>query len=134
MKADPEGSTILLRFQNVVDLSKYIIDNYDRSSSSAQYEIQQLLVKNNGIPEEEKRRVESAYKSKYQHAVISDNQNKKRERQAYKNSEGTPLEKRKLSFLSFLKSFENKIEQGPYHICVICNQTLFENSVRKFQK
>ena len=43
-KADPEESTILLKFQNVVDLSKYIIDTYDRLDSYVQYEIQQLFV------------------------------------------------------------------------------------------
>ena len=56
-KADPEGSAILLRFQNVADLLKYIIDSYDRLGSSVQYETQQLLLESNGISEEEKRRV-----------------------------------------------------------------------------
>ena len=51
-KADPEKSAILIRFQNVSDLSKYIIDTYDRS---VQYEIQQLLVESNGMSEEETR-------------------------------------------------------------------------------
>ena len=40
-------------------------------------EIQQLLVENNGIPEEEKRRVMSAHKTEYQHPVILDNIKKK---------------------------------------------------------
>ena len=57
-KADPEGSAILLRFCNVIDSSKYIIDTYDRLGRSVKYEIQQLLVENNGIPEEEKRSYE----------------------------------------------------------------------------
>ena len=48
-----------------------------------QDEIQRLLVQSNGTPEEEKRRVVNAHKSEYQHAVILDNQNKRRrERQA----------------------------------------------------
>ena len=51
-KADPKGRAILLRFQNVIGLSKYIIDTYDRIGSSVQYEIQQLFVESNGIPEE----------------------------------------------------------------------------------
>ena len=73
-----------MRFQKVTDLSKYIIDTYDRLGSSVQYEIQQLLVKSSDIPKEEKRRVVSAHKCKYQHAVILDNQNKRnRERQAH---------------------------------------------------
>ena len=38
-KADPRGSAILLRFENVVDLSKYIIDTCDRWGRSVQYEI-----------------------------------------------------------------------------------------------
>ena len=105
-KADPKRSAILLRFQNVVDLAKYIIDTYDRLGSSVQYEIQQLLVEYNGIPQEEKRRVLSAHKSEYQHAVILDNQNKrKRERQAQGNSRRTLSKKRKLPFLSCLNSF-----------------------------
>ena len=54
-KADPEKSAILIRFQNVSDLSKYIIDTYDRLGSSVQYEIQQLLVESNGMSEEETR-------------------------------------------------------------------------------
>ena len=40
-----------------------------------QYEIQQLLVESNGIPEEEKRRAVIAHISEYQHAVILDNHN-----------------------------------------------------------
>ena len=54
-KADPEKSDILIRFQNVSDLSKYIIDTYDRLGSSVQYEILQLLVESNGMSEEETR-------------------------------------------------------------------------------
>ena len=54
-KADPEKSAILIKFQNVSDLSKYIIDTYDRLGSSVQYEIQQLLVESNGMSEEETR-------------------------------------------------------------------------------
>ena len=54
-KADPEKSAILIRFQNVSDLSKYIIDTYGRLGSSVQYEIQQLLVESNGMSEEETR-------------------------------------------------------------------------------
>ena len=54
-KADPEKSAILIRFQDVSDLSKYIIDTYDRLGSSVQYEIQQLLVESNGMSEEETR-------------------------------------------------------------------------------
>ena len=54
-KADPEKSAILIRFQNVSDLSKYIIDTYDRLGSSVQYEIQQLLVESNDMSEEETR-------------------------------------------------------------------------------
>ena len=54
-KADPEKRAILIRFQNVSDLSKYIIDTYDRLGSSVQYEIQQLLVESNGMSEEETR-------------------------------------------------------------------------------
>ena len=50
-KADPRGSGILLRFQNVVDLSKYINDTYDRLGRSVQYEIQEILVYSSGIPE-----------------------------------------------------------------------------------
>ena len=79
-KADPEESAILLRFQNIVDLSKYIIGTYDRLGSSVQYEIQQLLFETNGIPEEEKRRVVSSHKSQYQlvnmQSDMLDNQNK----------------------------------------------------------
>ena len=79
-KADPEESAILLRFQNIVDLSKYIIDTYDRLGSSVQYEIQQLLFETSGIPEEEKRRVVSSHKSQYQlvnmQSDMLDNQNK----------------------------------------------------------
>ena len=90
-----------------------------------QYKIQQLLVESNGIAEEV-----SAHKSEYQHfrtSVILDNQNKrKREKQAQENSEGTPSKKRKLSFLSCLKSFQIKIEQDPYYICVIFNRTLYK--------
>ena len=86
VKADPKGSAILLRFQNVVDLAKYIIDTY-RLGCSVQYEIQQRLVESNCIPEEEKRRAVSAHKYEYQYAVILDNQNKrKRGRQAQRNS------------------------------------------------
>ena len=62
-KPDPEGFAILLRFQNVVDLSKNIIDTYDRLGSSVQYEIHQLLVESNGMPEEEKPTVMSVHKS-----------------------------------------------------------------------
>ena len=81
-------------------MSKYFIDTYDRLDSSVQYEIQQLLVKSNGIPEEEKCRVVSVHKCEYQDAVILDNQNKRnRERQAQGNRKGTPSKKRKLSFL-----------------------------------
>ena len=66
------------------------------------YEIQQLLVESNGITEEEK--VASDHKSEYQHAVILDNQNKrKRERQAQGNSKGKELLQRK----------------GNYHILVV---------------
>ena len=79
----------------------------------------------------------SAHKSEYQHAVILDNQNKrKRERQAQGNSKGTPSKKRKLSFLNCLKTFQNKIEQGPYYICVICDLTFYkkldENDLNKY--
>ena len=95
-KADPEGSPMLLRFLNVVLLSKYIIDTYDRLGSSVQYEIKQLLVESNVIPDEEKC-VVNAHKSEYQHAVILDNQNKrKREKQAQGNSKGTPSKKSKI--------------------------------------
>ena len=98
-----------MRFQNVIDLSKYIIDIYDRLGRSVQYEIQQLLVENNGIPEEEKRRVTSTHKSEYQHTVILDNKNKrKREKQSQGNSKGTTSKKRKLSCLSCLKSFKTR--------------------------
>ena len=38
-KANARGSAILLRFQNIVDLSKYIINTYDRLGRSVQYEI-----------------------------------------------------------------------------------------------
>ena len=69
-KADPEKSAILIRFQNVSDLSKYIIDTYDRLGSSVQYEIQQLLVESNGMSEEETRWVVKARKSEYQHTVF----------------------------------------------------------------
>ena len=62
--AHPKGSVILLYFQNVGDLSRYIIDTYDRLGSSLQYEIQQLLVESNGIPEE-KHRIVSAHKAGY---------------------------------------------------------------------
>ena len=133
-KFDPKGSAILLRFQNVVDLSKNITDTCGRLDSSVQYEIQQLLLERNGTPEEEKRRVVSAHKSEYQHAVILDVQNKrKRERQTQGNSKGTPLKKRKLSFLSCSKSFQNKIEQGPYNICAICSRTFYNKLVRVFK-
>ena len=104
-----------------------------------QYEIQQLLVESNGIPEQEKRRVVSAHKSEYQHAVILDNQNKrKRERQAQGKeskgtSKGTPSRKRKLSFRSCFKYFQSQIEQGTYYICVICNRTFYKKSVRIFK-
>ena len=54
-KPDPEKRAILIRFQNVSDLSKYIIDTYDRLGSSVQYEILQLLVESNGMSEEETR-------------------------------------------------------------------------------
>ena len=80
-KADLRGSAILLRFQSVVDLSKYIIDTYDRSGKSVQYEIQEILVDSSGIPQKEKQRVVSSHKSEYQHAVILDKQNKKRKRE-----------------------------------------------------
>ena len=69
-----------MRFHNVIDSSKYIIDTYDRLGRSVKYEIQQLLVENNGIPEEEKRRVMSAHKTEYQHPVILDNIKKNKER------------------------------------------------------
>ena len=119
-----------MRFQNVVDLSKYIIDTCDRLGSSVQYEIQQLLVESNGIPEEEKRRVVSAHKSKYRHADILDKQNKrKRERQAPGNSKGTSSKKRKLSFLSCLKSFQ----VFQVFLFVICNQTFYKKSVGIFK-
>ena len=131
---DPEGSAMLLRFQNVVELSKYIIETYDRIGSSLQYEIQQLLVETNGIPEKEKRRVVSSHEFEYQHAVILNNQNKrKKEKQAQGISKGTPSKKRILSFLGCLKFFENKIEQGPCYICVICNRTFYKKLVRIFK-
>ena len=38
------------------------------------YEFQELLVESNGIPEEEKSRVESAEKSEYQHEFVLDKQ------------------------------------------------------------
>ena len=116
---------------NVIDLSKYTIDTYDRLGSSVQYEIQQILVENTGIPEEKKRRAMSADKSDYQHAVILDNLNKrKREKQAQGNSKGTLSNKRELSFLNCLKSFQNKIEQRPYYVCVICNRSFYKKLVR----
>ena len=54
-KVDPKGSAILLRFQNVVHLSKYIIDTYDRLGRSMQYGIQEIFFGNSGIPEKENR-------------------------------------------------------------------------------
>ena len=56
-KADPEESTILLRFQNVADLSKYIIDTYDRLDSCVQFEIQPIFFE--VIVYEKKKNVES---------------------------------------------------------------------------
>ena len=133
-KVDPNRSSIVMRFQNVVYLSKYIIYTYYSLDSSVQYEIQKLLLENNGIQEEEKRRVVSAHKSEYQQAVILDIQNKrKRERQAQENSKGTYSKKRKLSFLSCLKSFQNTRGQGPYYICAICNRTYYNKSFRIFR-
>ena len=84
-KVDPRGSAILLSFQNVVDLSKYIIDTYDSLGRSVQYKIQEILVDSSGIPEKQKQRVVSAHKSEYQHAVILDRQNKKRKNTSKKN-------------------------------------------------
>ena len=94
-KADPRGSAILLRFQSVVELSKYIIDTHDRLGTSVQHEIQEILVDSIGIPEIEKQRVVSAHKSEYQYAVILDRQNKKRkmEKQAQENSKRAPPKK-----------------------------------------
>ena len=68
-KADPKRIIKLLRFQNVADLSKCIVDTYERLDSSVQYEIQQFLVESSGIPEDENLRVVSAHKSEYQHVV-----------------------------------------------------------------
>ena len=49
-------------------------------------------------------RVVSTHKSAYQHAVILDNQNKrKRENRAQENSKGNSSKKRKLLLLTFLK-------------------------------
>ena len=58
------------------------------------------MVESNGISEEVKRRVVSAHKSEYQHAVTLYKQNKrKRERQTQGNSKGTLQRKRNFHFL-----------------------------------
>ena len=44
-----------------------------------------------------------------------------------------PLKKMKLSFLSFVDSFQNKIGQGLYYICVVYNQTFYKKSVTIFK-
>ena len=43
-----------------------------------QYEIQEILVDSNDIPEKGKQKIAIAHKSKYQHAVTLDRQNKKK--------------------------------------------------------
>ena len=55
VKADAKGSAILLRIQNDVHLSKYIIDTYDRLGRSMQYEIQEIFFGSSGTPEKENR-------------------------------------------------------------------------------
>ena len=69
----------------------------------------------------------NVYKSEYQHAVILDRQNKKRkkEEQAQENSKRTPPKKMKLSFLSCVESFKNRIDQGPCYICVVFSRTFY---------
>ena len=62
----------------VVDLSEYIIDTYDRLGRSVQYEIQEILVDSNDIPEKGKQKTAIAHKSEYQHAVTLDRQIKKK--------------------------------------------------------
>ena len=81
------------------------------------------------------KRVVSAHKSEYQHAVILDRQNKKRkrEKQAQENSKRTPLKKMKLSFLKCVESFQNKIDQGPCYICVVYNRNFYKKSVTIFK-
>ena len=77
----------------------------------------------------------SSHKFESQHTVILDRQNKKRkrEKQVQENSKRTPPEKKKLSFLSCVESFQNKIDQGPCYICVVCNQTFYKKSVTIFK-
>ena len=45
-----------------------------------QYEIQEILVDSNDIPEKGKQKIAIAHKSEYQHAVTLDRQNKKKKR------------------------------------------------------
>ena len=77
----------------------------------------------------------SSHKFESQHTVILDRQNKKRkrEKQVQENSKRTPPEKKKLSFLSCVESFQNKIDQGPCYICVVCNRTFYKKSVTIFK-
>ena len=39
----------------------------------------------------------------------------------------------KLSFLSCVESFQNKIDQGPCYICVVCDQAFYKKSVTIFK-
>ena len=44
-----------------------------------------------------------------------------------------PPRKMKLSFLSCVESFQNKIDQGQCYICVACNRTSYKKSVTIFK-
>ena len=123
-----------MKFQNVVELSKYIIEIYSRSGSLIQYRIRQVLIKVDEISNDEKRKVVVAHKSEYQNAKILENHNlRKKEKRAIFNNHETPSKKRKLSFANCLKSFQSKIEQGSCYICVVCNCTMYRKSVKLFK-
>ena len=142
------GKSVLLEFSHLEDIENYIQVVYmqQRSQSHTYFQIQ--CVKINISIENRKLMVLSNFQRKHRNAQRMNQRKVVRERSLnFKSSASNSIKRRgdpekkspkKLrkctSDSSRVEIFKKKIQDGPYHICVVCNRCLYRRSVIHFDE
>ena len=142
-RPSPFGTAVILKFDNFVDVADYIINIYYISCQNVevtQYEIQYIEVDLTSFSESEIRTTVNRHKGETQ--INSERLANVRRKRAKKNSVGTSQENSHSKKLkqeppciileSLMKEFNEKLFEGPFYICVVCNRCLYKKSVRCF--
>ena len=125
-KPVPDGKSVILKFPDLLNLCYYIIDIYGNIESEVRYELQFLKITSNANDREQRLFSNSRRaKRKRKHSSTIFSQNK---RATVVNG------KRKIvkSVNDCVQAFCQRVYEGPYYICVICNRCMYKKSVKIF--